>query len=69
MPIKPNNTWIKVTWQISAIILITAEALTTVVGVLIEVPVMLMLIKICLKTPHWFKIEKYVDPIVARAEH
>jgi len=26
-----------------------------VVGVLIEVPVMLMLVKICLKTTHWFK--------------
>jgi ACR3 family arsenite transporter len=25
-----------------------------VVGVLIEVPVMLMLVKICLKTTHWF---------------
>jgi ACR3 family arsenite transporter len=25
------------------------------VGVLIEVPVMLMLVKICLKTTHWFK--------------
>ncbi len=30
-------------------------ALATVVGVLIEVPVMLMLVKICLKTTHWFK--------------
>jgi len=25
--------------------------------VLIEVTVMLMLVKICLKTPHWFKVE------------
>jgi len=25
------------------------------VGVLIEVPVMLMLVKICLKTAHWFR--------------
>ena len=30
-------------------------ALATVVGVLIEVPVMLMLVKICLKTKAWFK--------------
>ena len=29
--------------------------LTTVVGVLIEVPLMLMLVRICLKTTHWFK--------------
>jgi len=30
-------------------------ALATVVGVLIEVPLMLMLVKICLKTTHRFK--------------
>jgi ACR3 family arsenite transporter len=30
-------------------------ALATVVGVLIEVPVMLMLVRICLGTPHWFR--------------
>jgi len=32
----------------------SGASLATVVGVLIEVPVMLMLVKICLKTPHWF---------------
>ena len=32
----------------------SGAALATVVGVLIEVPVMLMLVKICLKTHHWF---------------
>jgi len=32
----------------------SGAALATVVGVLIEVPVMLLLVKICLKTPHWF---------------
>jgi len=32
----------------------SGAALATVVGVLIEVPVMLMLVRICLKTPHWF---------------
>ena len=32
----------------------SGAALATVVGVLIEVPVMLMLVKICLRTPHWF---------------
>jgi len=35
----------------------SGAALATVVGVLIEVPVMLMLVKICLKTPHWFSGE------------
>ena len=35
----------------------SGAALATVVGVLIEVPVMLMLVKICLKTPHWFSRE------------
>jgi ACR3 family arsenite transporter len=32
----------------------SGAALATVVGVLIEVPVMLMLVKICLKSRHWF---------------
>ncbi|MBW2064671.1 MAG: ACR3 family arsenite efflux transporter [Deltaproteobacteria bacterium] len=35
----------------------SGAALATVVGVLIEVPVMLMLVKICLRTTHWFKPE------------
>ncbi|HOP48012.1 MAG TPA: ACR3 family arsenite efflux transporter [Desulfobacteraceae bacterium] len=35
----------------------SGAALATVVGVLIEVPVMLMLVKICLKTTHWFRHE------------
>ncbi|WP_309574029.1 ACR3 family arsenite efflux transporter [Desulfoferrobacter suflitae] len=33
----------------------SGAALATVVGVLIEVPVMLFLVKICLKTQHWFE--------------
>jgi ACR3 family arsenite transporter len=33
----------------------SGAALATVVGVLIEVPVMLMLVKICLKTKNWFQ--------------
>ena len=33
----------------------SGAALATVVGVLIEVPLMLMLVKICLKTQHWFE--------------
>jgi ACR3 family arsenite transporter len=35
----------------------SGAALATVVGVLIEVPVMLMLVRICLKTQNWFRIE------------
>ncbi len=35
----------------------SGAALATVVGVLIEVPVMLMLVKFCLKTQHWFAHE------------
>ena len=35
----------------------SGAALATVVGVLIEVPVMLMLVKICLRTQNWFKTE------------
>jgi len=33
----------------------SGAALATVVGVLIEVPVMLMLVRICLNTRHWFE--------------
>ena len=33
----------------------SGAAFATVVGVLIEVPVMLMLVKICLNTKLWFK--------------
>jgi ACR3 family arsenite transporter len=33
----------------------SGAALATVVGVLIEVPVMLMLVRICLRTQGWFK--------------
>jgi len=36
----------------------SGAALATVVGVLIEVPVMLMLVKICLATRHWFPSEE-----------
>jgi arsenite transporter len=32
----------------------SGAALATVVGVLIEVPVMLLLVKVCLRTQHWF---------------
>ena len=34
----------------------SGAALATVVGVLIEVPVMLMLVRICLKTRNWFDV-------------
>jgi len=36
----------------------SGAALATVVGVLIEVPVMLMLVKICLRTQNWFAIAR-----------
>lgn len=36
----------------------SGAALATVVGVLIEVPVMLMLVKVCLKTQNWFQGEQ-----------
>lgn len=32
----------------------SGAALATVVGVLIEVPVMLMLVRVCLRTQRWF---------------
>ena len=36
----------------------SGAALATVVGVLIEVPVMLLLVKICLGTQRWFQHER-----------
>lgn len=33
----------------------SGAALATVVGVLIEVPVMLMLVEVCKRTAHWFQ--------------
>jgi len=36
----------------------SGASLATVVGVLIEVPVMLMLVRICLRTRHWFTREE-----------
>jgi ACR3 family arsenite transporter len=40
----------------------SGAALATVVGVLIEVPVMLMLVKFCLKTQDWFAHESVSAP-------
>ncbi|MBN1332917.1 MAG: hypothetical protein JW971_04050, partial [Synergistales bacterium] len=37
----------------------SGAALATVVGVLIEVPVMLMLVRICLNTRNWFSPEGF----------
>jgi ACR3 family arsenite transporter len=40
----------------------SGAALATVVGVLIEVPVMLMLVRFCLRTQHWFAPRTGVAP-------
>lgn len=39
--------------------LASGAALATVVGVLIEVPLMLLLVKVCLRTRHWFAPERH----------
>ncbi len=46
----------------------SGAALATVVGVLIEVPVMLMLVKICINTGHWFGVARVSvsEPVVGR---
>ena len=41
----------------------SGAALATVVGVLIEVPVMLMLVKFCVNTQSWFPRESVSDAI------
>ena len=47
----------------------SGAALATVVGVLIEVPVMLMLVRICLRTQSWFRLPVISgEPGKARAE-
>ena len=43
----------------------SGAALATVVGVLIEVPVMLLLVRFCLKTQDWFPHESAVAPCVS----
>lgn len=45
--------------------LASGAALATVVGVLIEVPLMLLLVRFCLRTRHWFDIK---TPSVARGK-
>jgi ACR3 family arsenite transporter len=46
----------------------SGAALATVVGVLIEVPVMLLLVRICLRTQHWFLPETEEEPTAAAPE-
>jgi ACR3 family arsenite transporter len=41
----------------------SGAALATVVGVLIEVPVMLLLVRFCLRTDHWFPSHGRVDAV------
>jgi len=52
-------------WQIAqaSIPVDHGAALATVVGVLIEVPVMLLLVRICLNTNHWFEDSSYEERI------
>ena len=45
----------------------SGAALATVVGVLIEVPLMLMLVKFCVKTQGWFPHESSDDIAVGNA--
>lgn len=48
----------------------SGAALATVVGVLIEVPVMLMLVRFCVTTRHWFPREsEYIQPYVPTTDH
>ena len=49
-----NHFEVAITTAVMLYGLASGAALATVVGVLIEVPVMLMLVKFCLRTEHWF---------------
>ncbi|HSB14583.1 MAG TPA: ACR3 family arsenite efflux transporter [Bryobacteraceae bacterium] len=44
----------------------SGAALATVVGVLVEVPVMLSVCRMCITTRHWFRTEKSPVPAAAR---
>ena len=46
--------------------LASGSSLATVAGVLTEVPIMLMLVKICLATRNWFKRAPELTPIGRR---
>jgi ACR3 family arsenite efflux pump ArsB len=66
--IKPVGLTLLINWAIKPLTmyaiatatmlfgLSSGAALATVVGVLIEVPLMLMLVKFCLKTQDWFEV-------------
>ncbi len=47
----------------------SGAALATVVGVLIEVPLMLMLVKFCLKTQNWFPHHTSAEPTDSRTSN
>ncbi len=47
--------------------LASGSTLATVVGVLIEVPVMLLLVKICLRTTHWFQKEPGEEDVLLQS--
>lgn len=47
----------------------SGAALATVVGVLIEVPLMLMLVKFCLRTQHWFPKQTASEPTDSRTSN
>ena len=49
-----NHFEVAITVAITLFGVESGAALATVVGVLIEVPVMLLLVKICLRTRNWF---------------
>jgi len=52
-----NHSEVAIATAVMLFGLSSGAALATVVGVLIEVPVMLMLVRICLRTQGWFRAE------------
>jgi ACR3 family arsenite transporter len=49
-----NHFEVAIATVVTLFVLESGAALSTVVGVLIEVPTMLLLVTFCLKTKHWF---------------
>ena len=53
-----NHFEVAIATAVTVFGLTSGAALSTVVGVLIEVPIMLVLVRICLRTRSWFPVMK-----------